>query len=163
MSTRLDVMAAALPQPEAKSRGRRRARVATLACSVLGHEMDNRTLAGDGARPRCARCDQPFLHEDGRVTHTRHVLGCFLRHHTYVRSGVRDGHNEYTCVRCGHPLLFEAEHDPYAGAGLFHKKVRYLCGLLDTTSTPSASATGSPNMPAAAGIRSCCPPGGCRG
>jgi DNA-directed RNA polymerase subunit RPC12/RpoP len=90
--------------------------------------MDNRTLAADG-RPRCARCRGRFLDEDGSVTHTRHVFGCFLRHHTYVRTGVRDGHNEYTCVRCGHPLLFEHGHDPYADAARFDKRVRYLCSL----------------------------------
>lgn len=98
-------------------------------CSILGHEMDNRTLAGDGAHPRCGRCRRRFLFEDGSVTHTGHILGCFLRHHTYVRTGARDGHHEYTCVRCGHPLLFAAARDPYAGAARFHKKVRYLCGL----------------------------------
>jgi len=98
-------------------------------CAIFGHEMDNRTAATDGDRPRCGRCREPFLFEDGRVTHTRHVLGCFLRHHTYVRSGARGGHHEYTCVRCGHPLLFAEERDPYTGASRFHKKVRYLCGL----------------------------------
>ena len=100
------------------------------ACALFGHEMDNRTLAGDAAHPRCRRCRQRFLHEDGSVTRTRHVLGCFLRHHTYVRTGLRDGHHEYTCVRCGHPLLFEVGRDPYAQESLFRKKVRYLCGLL---------------------------------
>jgi DNA-directed RNA polymerase subunit RPC12/RpoP len=104
--------------------------MAGWACAILGHEMDNRTLAGDAAHPRCGRCRQRFLLEDGSVTHTGHVLGCFLRHHTYVRTGARDGHHEYTCVRCGHPLLFAAGRDPYEGAALFHKKVRYLCGLL---------------------------------
>jgi DNA-directed RNA polymerase subunit RPC12/RpoP len=99
------------------------------ACAIFGHEMDNRTLGGDAAHPRCGRCRAPFLHEDGSLTHTRHVLGCFFRHHTYVRTGVRGGHHEYTCVRCGHPLLFEAAHDPYTDAALFHKKVRYLCNL----------------------------------
>jgi DNA-directed RNA polymerase subunit RPC12/RpoP len=127
MSTMLDVIAT---RDADEGRGANRRRVAALVCSFLGHEMDNRTLAAGAARPRCARCQEPFLHEDGRVTHTRHVLGCFLRHHTYVRTGVRDGHNEYTCVRCGHPLLFEAGHDPYADAAIFDKKVRYLCGLL---------------------------------
>jgi hypothetical protein len=34
------------------------------------------------------------------------------------------------CLRCGHPLLFEAARDPFAGRPLFAKKVRYLCGLL---------------------------------
>jgi ribosomal protein S27AE len=98
-------------------------------CAVFGHEMDNRTAAADGSHPRCGRCREPFLFEDGRLTHTRHVLGCFLRHHTYVRTGSRGGHNEYTCVRCGHPLLFAEEQDPYAAASRFHKTVRYLCGL----------------------------------
>jgi DNA-directed RNA polymerase subunit RPC12/RpoP len=99
------------------------------ACAIFGHEMDNRTLGGDAGHPRCGRCQKRFLHEDGSVTHTRHVLGCFLRHHTYVPTSRRDGHHEYTCVRCGHPLLFAIGRDPYADAGLFHKKVRYLCNL----------------------------------
>jgi DNA-directed RNA polymerase subunit RPC12/RpoP len=123
MSTTMDGLAAG--RGEAGPRGG-----AALLCAVLGHEMDNRILAGDHATPRCARCDGRILHEDGRITHTRHVLGCFLRHHTYVRTGERDAHNEYTCVRCGHPLLFGREADPYSDAGLFHKKVKYLCGLL---------------------------------
>jgi DNA-directed RNA polymerase subunit RPC12/RpoP len=42
----------------------------------------------------------------------------------------RDGHHEYACVQCGHPLVFAADHDPYAASGEFKKKVRYLCGLL---------------------------------
>jgi DNA-directed RNA polymerase subunit RPC12/RpoP len=91
--------------------------------------MDNRILASAGSQPRCSRCREPFLFEDGRVTHTRHVLGCLLRHHTYIRTGVRHGHNEYTCLRCGHPLLFEAARDPYAKRAMFAKKVRYLCNL----------------------------------
>ena len=44
-------------------------------------------------------------------------------------TAVRAGHNEYVCVRCGHPLLFETASDPYAGAPSFPKRVRYLCGL----------------------------------
>jgi len=101
---------------------------AAWPCALFGHEMDNRSAASE-ADPRCRRCREPFLFEDGRLTHTRHVLGCFLRHHTYVRTGSRGGHNEYTCVRCGHPLLFAAGCDPYAAASRFHKRVRYRCGL----------------------------------
>lgn len=41
----------------------------------------------------------------------------------------RDGHNEYVCVRCGHPLLFTCADDPWAESRIFAKKVRYLCGL----------------------------------
>jgi hypothetical protein len=33
------------------------------------------------------------------------------------------------CRQCGHPLLFDAERDPYAASPTFKKKVRYLCGL----------------------------------
>jgi DNA-directed RNA polymerase subunit RPC12/RpoP len=43
--------------------------------------------------------------------------------------GTRDGHNEYMCQQCGHPLLFEIDRDPYAPDGLFGKRVRYLCNL----------------------------------
>ena len=123
MSTTMDVLVAA--REEAPRR-----HGAALLCATLGHEMDNRTLARAGEASHCVRCAQRILHEDGRLTHTRHVLGCFLRHHTYVRTGERDQHHEYTCVRCGHPLLFAATADPYATAGLFQKKVDYLCGLL---------------------------------
>jgi hypothetical protein len=37
--------------------------------------------------------------------------------------------NTCVCTQCGHPLLFDAEHDPYAASPTFKKKVRYLCGL----------------------------------
>jgi DNA-directed RNA polymerase subunit RPC12/RpoP len=99
-----------------------------VSCAIVGHEIDNRTVAAD-SRPRCRRCRQPFLFEDGRITHTRHVLVCFFRHHTYVRTDGRAGHHEYTCVRCGHPLLLAADRDPNEPSGPFHKRVRYLCGL----------------------------------
>jgi DNA-directed RNA polymerase subunit RPC12/RpoP len=127
VNTMVDVLAA--QGTRAKPAGTARA-LARWACALLGHELDNRTLSSGEADPRCARCQEPFLHEDGRLTHTRHVLGCFLRHHTYVPTGAREGHNEYTCLRCGHPLLFEVDGDPYARAAVFAKKVRYLCGLL---------------------------------
>jgi len=104
--------------------------------------MDNRTLASEGSQPRCSQCREPFLFEDGRVTHTRHVLGCLLRHHTYVRTGVRHAHHEYTCLRCGHPLLFEAARDPYAKQAVFAKKVRYLCNLFGHAVQPIGERQG---------------------
>lgn len=107
-----------------------RERWARFSCAVLGHEMDNRTMRGEGGAVPCARCRQPILHEDGRLTHTRHVLGCFLRHHTYTFVAERHGHREYACLRCGHPLLFATDRDPYAQEAVFAKKVHYLCGLL---------------------------------
>jgi len=83
--------------------------LAGMACAILGHEMDNRTLAGDARHPRCGRCREPFLHEDGGVTHTRHVLGCFrylcnlFGHHVHA-VGERHGLTEYACG-CGHSFL----------------------------------------------------------
>lgn len=58
-----------------------------------------------------------------------HVVFCFLFGHEYDRVGARNGHNEYACFRCGHPLLFEEGKDSFAGKGRFLKKVRYLCNL----------------------------------
>jgi DNA-directed RNA polymerase subunit RPC12/RpoP len=36
---------------------------------------------------------------------------------------------EYACVRCGHPLLFPLDADPYTAQSRFQKRVRYACGL----------------------------------
>jgi DNA-directed RNA polymerase subunit RPC12/RpoP len=36
---------------------------------------------------------------------------------------------EYACVRCGHPLLFPLDADPYTARNRFQKRVRYACGL----------------------------------
>lgn len=58
-----------------------------------------------------------------------HVFSCFLLGHEYEPAGMREGHNEYACLRCGHPLLFESANDPFAGQARFVKKVRYLCNL----------------------------------
>ena len=44
----------------------------------------------------------------------RHTVACFVKGHTYIRTGARPGHNEYVCIRCGHTLLFELDRDPYA-------------------------------------------------
>ena len=96
-------------------------------CRALGHELDNRLVAGDG--PRCSRCHEPFLFEDGRTTHTRHVLGCLLHHHTYRRVGRRAGHNEYACLRCGHPLLVAVDRDEHVAVVPFPKKIRLRCGI----------------------------------
>lgn len=99
-----------------------------IGCGLWGHVVDNRKYAlGDGER-RC-RCGADYLREDGSRTHLRHTLSCFLRHHTYARLAVRDGVHEYVCVRCGHPLVFPQDADPFEGRQIFGKKVRYACGL----------------------------------
>jgi DNA-directed RNA polymerase subunit RPC12/RpoP len=89
--------------------------------------IDNRVFATD--ERTCLRCSAEILRDDGSRWHVGHTFSCFLRHHTYVRGGERDGHHEYVCVRCGHPLLFEKASDPYSARDGFTKRVRYLCGL----------------------------------
>ena len=112
--------------PRRLTRSAKAAAPAPRLCRVLGHELDNRLIPNGG--PRCSRCDQRFLFEDGRITHTRHVLGCLLRHHTYLRIGLRAAHNEYACLRCGHPLLLAVDRDPHLNALPFRKRLRYRCG-----------------------------------
>ena len=100
-----------------------------LWCAVWGHEVDNHRFLEEPGERRC-RCGTSYLGRDGSLTHVRHTLSCFLGHHTYRKLIERDGHTEYVCVQCGHPLLFQAENDPYRASAVFNKKVRYLCGLL---------------------------------
>ena len=98
-----------------------------VTCALWGHAVHNGAFAvGDRA---CTRCGRSCLRDDRATIRIGHTLSCFLRHHTYERVIVRDGHTEYACVRCGHPLLFPTDHDPYGSRGPFTKRVRYLCGL----------------------------------
>ena len=103
--------------------------VTRLSCAVWGHAVDNRVFRSADPGSRKCRCGEVYLAEDGAVTRVRHTLSCFLRHHTYVLLASRHGHNEYVCVRCGHPLVFPLSADPFAHRGVFDKKVRYACGL----------------------------------
>lgn len=107
-----------------------RGAVSRGSCALWGHVVDNRTLSSMRAPSRQCRCGVPYLHTDGRTTHVRHTLSCFLRHHTYRLLAERDGVREYVCIRCGHPLLFPRDADPFRGRGVFTKRVRYACGLL---------------------------------
>ena len=99
-----------------------------IGCAFFGHRVDNREFGRAASRDLECGCGRPYLRE-GEETRVRHTLSCFFGGHTYVPTGTRHGHNEYVCDRCGHPLLFEQERDPYAGEGRFAKKVRYLCNL----------------------------------
>jgi hypothetical protein len=101
-----------------------------LSCRLWGHVVDNEVFTRASVGVRRCRCGVDYLPEDGRTTHVRHTLSCFLRHHTYVRLDDRDGAHEYVCVRCGHPLVFAARSDRFAGETRFAKKVRYACGLM---------------------------------
>lgn len=105
-------------------------RLSRLWCSVWGHHVDNgRFRRMSTLAPRTCRCGARYLKEDGGLTHVRHTLTCFFGHHTYSKLMERDGHREYVCVKCGHPLVFHADCDPNASSGVFKKKVRYLCGI----------------------------------
>ena len=100
-----------------------------ISCALWGHVVDNQAFSDARGPTRRCRCGAEYLGDDGSKTHVRHTLSCFLRHHTYVRLADRDGVHEYVCVRCGHPLVFRAGSDRFAGRGRFAKKVRYACGL----------------------------------
>ncbi len=98
-----------------------------LFCLFWGHAVHNDAFLSGGRA--CTRCGRAFLNDDERTVHVGHTLSCFFRHHTSEEVVKRHGHTEYACVRCGHPLLFRTDADPYAGGGIFAKRVRYLCGL----------------------------------
>ncbi len=97
-------------------------------CFVWGHAVHNAAFRRHGRA--CTRCGRACLRDEPGTVRVGHTLSCFLRHHTYERVVERDGHTEYACVRCGHPLLLRASTDPYREAGTFPKRVRYLCGLV---------------------------------
>ena len=98
------------------------------SCALFGHAVDNRRFQAEAPAKTCG-CGEAILHEDARETRVRHTLSCFFGQHSYVLAGSRDGHNEYMCRQCGHPLLFASGVDPYSGSPRFRKKVRYLCNL----------------------------------
>ena len=113
-----------------------------LSCRIWGHVVDNAVFSRSAGAPRRCRCGVEYLPEDGRTTHVRHTLSCFLRHHTYVRLTDREGAHEYVCMRCGHPLVFPAGSDRFADRASFTKKVRYACGLFGHRVTAVASRQG---------------------
>jgi hypothetical protein len=98
-----------------------------LRCLLFGHDVDNRRFAAEDAM-RC-RCGLPIA-RDGTDNRVGHTLSCFVLGHHYERIGERDGHNEYVCLDCGHPLLFASDDDPYDTSAEFAKRVRYSCNLL---------------------------------
>ena len=100
-----------------------------LSCALFGHRVSNVAFAAMQGRVKHCHCGEDYLHEQGQVTRVSHTISCFLLGHSYIRIGEREGHREYVCRQCGHPLLFRAERDPYAQRITFKKKVRYLCNL----------------------------------
>jgi hypothetical protein len=101
-----------------------------LLCVAFGHEVNNFRFGSDDSPERRCPCGSEILREDGSQTRIGHVVSCFLRGHLYRLAGGRDGHREFVCERCGHPLLFLDTRGAYAGREAFRKKVRYRCNLL---------------------------------
>jgi DNA-directed RNA polymerase subunit RPC12/RpoP len=91
-----------------------------LSCLILGHRAANK---------KSCECLVRSLTDDGRITHVRHILTCFLGGHTYERLTDRSGHHEYICRSCGHQLLVSATADSFETRDSFLKHPRYLCSL----------------------------------
>jgi len=100
-----------------------------MLCVAFGHEVNNFRF-GIAISPRkYCPCGLPILREDASYTRIGHIVSCFLFGHCYRLAGRRDGHLEYVCERCGHPLLFLLTHSEHARQETFRKKVRYRCNL----------------------------------
>src|SRR5687767_3428404 len=84
-----------------------------LSCAVWGDHVDHHVFQTAAARDRRCRCGTHYLAEDRSNARVRHTLSCFLGKHNYEKLADRDDCHEYVCTQCGHPLLFDAEHDPY--------------------------------------------------
>jgi hypothetical protein len=101
-----------------------------LVCALFGHQVSNPEFARARGLAKHCRCGEAFLKKSGEETRISHTVSCFLFGHNYTRVGIRDGHWEYVCNQCGHPLLFEPGQTLYVKKRSFRKKVRYLCNLL---------------------------------
>lgn len=99
----------------------------TLACALVGHEVNDLILDEDPGARRCG-CGERYLREDGALTRIRHTVACFARGHRFHRMAAREGfheygHTEYAC-HCGHPWL-----KPQAGAvEITHPPICTLAG-----------------------------------
>ncbi len=102
-----------------------RSAFARFACFFLGHHFDNRATRESG---QC-HCGESLLQADGSAVHVRHNLACLFSGHTYEKLDERDGHGEYVCTSCGHPMLFALDVSPYAHRDQFRKFVQPRCGV----------------------------------
>ena len=91
-----------------------------LRCALQGHAVDS-----TGACP----CGVALAQASDQPVRVWHNLRCCLGRHRYCFVVTRDGHNEYRCVRCGHPLLLRSGADLLPRNTIFDKAVHYLCGL----------------------------------
>lgn len=91
-------------------------------CSLFGHFVSF-------SPGRECRCGIKILQTDGTQTRIRHVVSCFLAGHQYSFVQTRNEHDEFSCSKCGHPLLFRIDRNAHPHDQPFVKKVRYLCNL----------------------------------
>ncbi len=112
-------------QPVAELTTPARSAFARFACFFLGHQFDNRSTSVTG---QC-HCGEPLLQADGSAVHVRHNLACLFGGHRYEKIGERDGHGEYICTSCGHPMLFALAVSSYARHDQFRKFVQPRCGV----------------------------------
>ena len=73
--------------------------LAGMACEILGHEMDNRTLAGDAGHPRCGHS---FLLAPRGLAKVTHPLICTVSGPRVAFVERREAYREHRCVDCGH-------------------------------------------------------------
>lgn len=98
-----------------------------VRCVLFGHDTQSaKSRFAPKSRQRC-RCGKETLFEDNRESRIGHILPCFFFGHDYLRVGDRDGHAEFICKNCGHPLLFEMRSSLYACKTTLHKPVSFAC------------------------------------
>lgn len=94
------------------------------ACFLFGHDVSAHSLQH---HHNSCSCGKAVLHEGNSEIHVRHNLKCFFGGHQYIKAGVRDGHAEFVCEDCGHPLLFRINNEKYGSHDNFHKSVSFGC------------------------------------
>jgi hypothetical protein len=93
-----------------------------ILCALFGHSVSN-------ALQKQCECGAKVFAGNGAITRIRHVVRCFFSGHQYIYVDTRNAHDEFACIKCGHPLLFETGYHPYPKTARFIKRVRYLCNL----------------------------------
>jgi DNA-directed RNA polymerase subunit RPC12/RpoP len=99
-----------------------------LICPLFGHRPVSPGFENLPNTGNLCRCGSDILGEETE-TRLRHVPDCFLKGHTCMRLDNRDGHHEFVCSSCGHPILIEEERTKYSKLRSLHKKQRYLCSV----------------------------------
>ena len=100
-----------------------------VICSLFGHRHGNEKFAGAMSYPTTCSCGMLILQENEVETRIRHIPSCFLLGHSFTKIGERNGHYEYCCHSCGHPLLIKKDCSSYHNLNSLQKRPRYVCGF----------------------------------